>query len=110
MDKHIAVAIERRLSLEDVGLSSASPATVREFCDRFCQRLVARYLAEELSWSTADAAANGLYELMIRHCGSRVPDYAWEVYLAFDEGEIDDRADGFTRPRLLEIQSSYGIT
>src|SRR5690606_40063309 len=68
----------------------------------FCRRLVTRYLLNDLSWEDADMAANNICLLMIKDCGGRVPDYAWDVYLAFDEGEIGDRGDSFTRERILE--------
>jgi hypothetical protein len=109
VDHHIATAVERQLSLGDVGLTADdSPDVVRKFCDEFCRRLVVRYLLNDLSWDEADAAANGIYLLMIEGCGGRVPDYAWDVFLAFDEGEIGDRCDSFTRPRILEIEKEYG--
>jgi hypothetical protein len=109
VDHHIAAAVERQLSLDDVGLAATdSPEVVRKFCDSFCRRLVVRYLLNELSWEEADVAANNTYLLMIKDCGGRVPGYAWDVYLAFDEGEIGDRGDSFTRPRILEINKEYG--
>lgn len=105
MDYHIATAMERQLVLADIGLTAADPSNaVMKFCDDFCRRVVVRYLLNELSWEAADTAANNIYLLMIKDCGGRVPHYAWDVYLAFDEGEIGDRGDSFTRPRILEIE------
>jgi hypothetical protein len=109
VDYHIATAVERQLILGDIGLTATdSPDVVRKFCDDFCRRLVVHYLSNDLSWEDADTAANNIYLLMIRDCGGRVPNYAWDVYLAFDEGEIGDRGDSFTRPRILEIEKEYG--
>jgi hypothetical protein len=109
VDRHIDLARERPITIDDVGLG-ANPQveSVRAFCDAFAQRLVDRYVAGDLSWPDADAVANHYYGLMIQHCGRQMPNYAWDVYLAFDEAEIDDRGDAFTRPRLAEIQRKYG--
>jgi hypothetical protein len=109
IDPQIDIARERPLTIEDVGLGVAPQAdSVKAFCDAFAERLVQRYVSKDLSWSDADTVANHYYNLMIRHCGIRMPDYAWDVYLAFDEGEVDDRGDSFTRGRLTEIQRKYG--
>ena len=110
LDQCIDFALERPLWLDDLELGSDPPAeAVKAFCDAFAYRLVERYFAGELSWSDADAVANHYFNLMIQHCGTRMPDYAWDVYLAFDEGEFGDPGgDAFTRPRLMEIQSKYG--
>ena len=108
MDALLNIASNRMLTLEDVGLTPASgPQAVREHCDAIAGELVARYLARGVDWPQADQIANHLFELMIRHCGGRVPEYAWEVFLAFDEGEIDRRGDAHTRPRIEEIVSRH---
>jgi hypothetical protein len=108
VDSYIDLAVERQLRLEDIGLGpDPGEASVKSFCDEFAQRLVQRYFSNDLSWEDADAAANHYYLLMIHHCGSKLPDYAWEVFIAFDEGEIDERGDGITRERLVEIQRKY---
>ena len=109
VDQCIDLALERELSVDDIGQGSdPGEASVKAFCDEFAQRLAQRYLSNELSWEDADAVANNYYLLMIHHCGSVIPGYAWEVFLAFDGGEIDERGDGFTRERLVEIQKKYG--
>ncbi len=109
IDQHIDLARERPLTINDIGLGANPDAeSVKAFCDAFAQRLVARYVSNELSWSDADALANHYFNLMVQHCGSRMPDYAWEVYLAFDEAEFGDRGDTFTLSRLAEIKTKYG--
>jgi hypothetical protein len=108
-DRHFEIALDRPLTLDDLDLGSSPEADiVKSFCDAFAERLVQRYLSNGISWHDADAVANHYFSLMIQHCGKRMPDYAWEVYLAFDEGEIDGRGDSFTRQRLTEVQSKYG--
>src|SRR5262245_44882007 len=99
MDGSLEIAAERMLTLEDVGLTAAStPEAVRAKCDLIAATLARSYLSGALNWAEADTRANNIYDLMISHCGSRVPDFAWNVFLAFDEGEVDDRGDSHTRP------------
>jgi hypothetical protein len=106
----LTIAASRMLSLADVGLTEQSqPQQVRECCDQLALQLARQYLAGELTWVEADRIANHLYELMILHATEGVPEYAWDVFLAFDEGEIDDAGDAFTRPRVLSLQSKYGV-
>jgi hypothetical protein len=99
------------LTLEDIGLTTdSSPEVVRASCDEIARRLASLYEAGTLSWFAADAIANNIYELMILHCGDRVPDYAWDVFLAFDESEIDNRGDSFARARIAELNAKYGAS
>jgi hypothetical protein len=46
---------------------------------------------------------------MISHCDGKVPEYAWDIFLAFDEGEVDRRGDAFTRERVITVQRTYGV-
>ncbi len=109
MDASLEIAAQRMLTLNDVGLSAAStPHEVRQRCDVIAADLATCYLAGSLSWLDADTRANNIYDLMISHCGSLVPSFAWDVFLAFDEGEVDDRGDSYTRPRVTELMRKYG--
>ena len=108
MDSSLEISGQRMLTLKDIGLSFAStPDAVRNRCDVIAAELARRYLAGSLSWLEADIRANNLYDLMFVHCGSRVPEFAWDVFLAFDEGEVDDRGDSHTRPRVTELMRKY---
>jgi len=111
MDSFIPTAIARPLQLPDLNLGdTVSPQEVRAFCDAFARRLVERCLTGGLTWADADLAANHIFELMVQHCGDRVPDYAWEVYLAFDAGECTaPGGDAITRPFIEEIAHKCGI-
>jgi hypothetical protein len=107
--RQFELALDRPLSLDDLGLgSSPDPEVVKAFCDAFAEHLVQQYFSNSITWQDADAVANHYYSLMIQHCGTRMPDYAWDVYLAFDEGEMDSRGDSFTRDRLNAVQGKYG--
>lgn len=110
MNSLLATAIARPLKLADLDLGEASsPEDVRAFCDSFAYALVDRYLRGDLPWTDADIAANHIYELMIQHCGDRVPDYAWDVYLAFDVAECTSPGgDTITRPLIEDIARRYG--
>jgi len=105
----LEIAGKRMLTLEDVDLTTASGAdAVRERCDLIAADVARRYLSGSLEWANADTCANHIYDLMILHCDSRPPTFAWDVFLAFDEGEIKNRGDGHTRPRVAEILRKHG--
>jgi hypothetical protein len=108
MDRLMILAKERMLTLEDIALTGADSEKVKRFCDAFARKLVERYLAKELPWADGDAIANHYFQLMIEHCGREMPRYAWDVFLAFDEGEMEGRGDAFTQKRVLELQREYG--
>jgi hypothetical protein len=105
VDSLLATATERPLELADLNLGDTpSPQDVRAFCDSFARLLVDQYLRRDLPWTDADTAANHIFNLMIQHCGDRVPDHAWEVYLAFDAGECTPPGgDAITRPLIEEV-------
>jgi hypothetical protein len=108
VDASLEIAAHRMLTLDDVGLSATSaPDAVKGRCNAIAADLANQYLAGSLSWLDADTRANSIYDLMISHCGSQVPAFAWDVFLAFDEGEVDDRGDSHTRPRVTELVRKY---
>jgi hypothetical protein len=81
---------------------------VRAKCDALAAALVRAYMAGAIDWPRAATIANHFFNLMVQHCGERVPDYAWDVYLAFDESEIDGRGDPYARSRIVEVIRKYG--
>ncbi|KFN41770.1 hypothetical protein N789_14765 [Arenimonas oryziterrae DSM 21050 = YC6267] len=82
-----------------------------EFCDAFSRRVAHEYLAGRLTYASADQAMNCL-DTFCHHSTERgMPEYSWDVYLAFDEGEYlhpgdPDEVDPvakYTRPAVQEI-------
>ena len=106
MDQYIATAMSRILTLTDIKeMAHEDVQSVRDFCDAFSKRVAVRYLQDDLSWEQGDAVMNHLFNLMISHSGNRVPDFAWEVYLAFDAGEyMEPGGDATTRPLINKLQ------
>ncbi|MBL8523972.1 MAG: hypothetical protein JNN20_09805 [Betaproteobacteria bacterium] len=87
---------------------SLSPS---EFLNTFARHVAHDYLAEKLSFEVADVAMNSLSAYALKQYDVRLPSYAWEVYLAFDQGEFrhpedDDLIDPeekYTRPEIQSI-------
>ena len=98
----IDLSLARPLTVGDTGVTDVDDVeSIRAFCDRFAARLIERYLAQGMSWESADLAINRVYDLMICHCGTKVPRFAWDVFLAFDGGECSNpKGDSFTRPHI----------
>jgi hypothetical protein len=90
-----------------------SISTINEFCaqegialdrffDRFAERVANRYLAGDIEWGQGDLAMN-FASARIIHSGATAP-YAWEVYLAFDAGEINP-GPAITKPLLEKAEA-----
>lgn len=82
-----------------------------DFCDAFSRRVAHEYAAGRLSFEVADAAVNRLYFYGFHGEGNVFPEYSWDVYLAFDDGEWHRPGDPdttdpelkYTRPQIIEI-------
>lgn len=82
-----------------------------EFCNSFSRRIAHEYYADRLSFMAANRAMNRLhtYSYVTQDLG--MPDYSWEVYLAFDAGEYRHSEDAddvssegkYTRPAIQAI-------
>lgn len=60
-----------------------------QFCDAFARLSAEMYLAGEISFEEADGAVNALhwYSSMGPWGMDLLPEFSWQVYLAFDAGE-----------------------
>lgn len=92
-------------------LRSGEELSPMDFCDSFARRVAHEYAENNLSFSTADAAMNALHVYVSNEFDVRLPSYAWEVFLAFDEGEYRHAGDPegidpeqkYTRPAISSI-------
>jgi hypothetical protein len=72
----------------------------------FAKDVAEKYLAGVYSWDFGDVVMNNLYSCAYTHSDLCMPEFAWRVFEAFDEGEYihlaesDDR-DGEPRTREL---------
>jgi hypothetical protein len=55
--------------------------------DVFAKRVAKRYMRGDLSYADADAAMNGLFGYAYPGGAPEFDYLAWQVYIAFDEGE-----------------------
>lgn len=100
------------LAHEDVERFRASQGlSPGEFLDCFAKRVAYEYAADNLKFEVADAAMNSLYAYALQQYEVRLPSFAWEVFLAFDDGEFSHREDDaavdpeaqYTRPAIQAI-------
>lgn len=67
-----------------------------------------RHMVRFAETIVTESPANHIFLLMVRDCGDRVPDYAWDVYLAFDAGECTaPGGDATTKPLIEQIVTRY---
>ena len=72
-----------------------------------------RFYANTMPYDAADSAMNAIYGMMIEDAaqygdGFVLPEPAFSIYIAFDEGEYDhgngeDPVEKYTKPRIAEI-------
>lgn len=82
-----------------------------EFCDAFSRRVAHECAASRLSFEVGDAAMNRLFAFAYLGTDNILPEYSWDVFLAFDDGEYAHREDAddvdpeikYTRPQINEI-------
>jgi hypothetical protein len=96
---------------EDIFAPIAALQAYGEFCNSFSHRIAHEYAVGRLSFGIADRAMNRLHTFSYVTQDRGMPDYSWEVYLAFDAGEYQhsDDLDGVsseskcTRPAIQAI-------
>jgi hypothetical protein len=74
-------------------------------CDEFALEIAQGFMRGEYSWEFGDAAMNRLYSCAYGSADFGLPDFAFQVYEAFDEGEYrhlnQPGPDGPPRTRAL---------
>lgn len=100
--------------LEDVDVQAVMSAIGVDpvgFCDRFARMTAELYLAGTMSFDEADGAINALHAYVCSGPWEMdlLPEFSWQVYLAFDAGEFDhgvprrDPIAELTNPRLKKL-------
>ena len=88
-----------------VATASRLDISFAALCDAFARELAEGYTREEYSWEFCDAAINSLYGSAYGDSDIGLPEFAFRVYEAFDEGEYrhfdDSGPDGPPRTRAL---------
>jgi hypothetical protein len=94
-----------------VGFMARNSLSASQFLDAFARRVAHEYWDGILDFDTADAAMNSLHAYTTHQYDVRLPGYAWEVFLAFDQGEFHHREDDasvcpeekYTKPEIRSI-------
>jgi len=82
-----------------------------QFCNEFSNRVAHEYHAGRLSFEDADCAMNHLFAFAFSNLPHGLPEYAMDVFLAFDDGEFHHSGDSddvtpedkYTRPQIQAI-------
>ena len=80
------------------------------FFDMFARYIATGYLAGRFTWDSSDAAMNVISGLMV--VSPELPDFAWALFIAFDDGEYHPRtehltSDEVTRPVVKALMERY---
>jgi hypothetical protein len=99
-----------------VGFAESQGQTLVDFVNLFALTLAKGYRDKLYDFDFCDGAANWLFGFMTKEVflssnNNTIPSPAYDVYLAFDEGEYHHRGDAenidaeekYTKPRIDEI-------
>lgn len=88
LDNLISTAADHPLKRAEVeAAASALGVPVHDLFDLFACAVGRRYLSGAYSYRLADGAMNHLFGFAYAESGVGLPRVAWDVYVAFDEGE-----------------------
>src|ERR1700731_1393134 len=80
-----------------------------ELCDMFAKEVAHGYLDGSLTWRDADSAMNALSGFFFLHLPkvTPFPGYAYDVFLAFDAGEVFPEPDNerVTKKQLTSLHA-----
>lgn len=87
------------------------------FCDEFSHYVAMCYLSGTLSFEAADRAMNELFSYSYSDEDRGMPDFALQVFNAFDQGEFHHRDDShdvdpeqkYTRPILIKVFEQHSL-
>lgn len=82
------------------------------FSNMFARLIAEGYLAGRFSWESGDAAMNAIYPVML-DC-PKLPEFAWAIFIAFDDGEWHPRSvhltsDEVTRPIIRTLIDGFPL-
>jgi hypothetical protein len=79
--------------------------SLSELCEAVAREVAEGYLSATYSWELCDNAMNNLFASAYAFGDFGLPDYAWRVFEAFDEGEYvhstNPELDGERRTKAL---------
>ena len=110
MDAHDLLTAAADGSLNEAELdaiATASKSTVDELFDAIARQAAKCFLNGHCGWERGDAAMNHLFGLAYGPRDVGLTEFAWQVYLAFDEGEYIHPGEPRTR-KLLESLMAGG--
>jgi hypothetical protein len=85
------------------------------FCTEYALHIAKAFLSGRLGFDAADAAMNSLFTYSYTSADRGMPETAWDVFNAFDQGEYRKEADPagsdptelHTRPMLVEALAKH---
>ena len=72
--------------------------------DAYAREVADGFKKERYAWSACDSAMNALFSFAYAVSLSSLPDFAFRVYTAFDEGEYREGGELVTRDLLAGIE------
>ncbi|MCA1816719.1 MAG: hypothetical protein LC746_09995 [Acidobacteria bacterium] len=120
LNRFVESATETRLPFEEVvAFCQSEGMSLHDFADGFAIYVANAYLAGGMDFERGDTAMNSLFALMVsepflKRTDGMIPDVAFAIYEAFDQGEYqhpndlptDNMEEKYTRPMLKEALSS----
>lgn len=123
IEKILALANDCKLEyLDAVRIAESMQLELNEFANHFAIQLAIGYRDRKYDFEFCDGAANWLFGFMMQDffllaANNEVPSPAYEIYLAFDEGEYHHRGDAvevvaeekYTKPQINQILAKANL-
>jgi hypothetical protein len=101
----VQAGISAPLSEEGVAEACARLSVSRpDLFDAYAREVADGFKKGRYAWSACDSAMNALFSFAYAVSLSSLPDFAFRVYTAFDEGEYRDGGELVTRELLAGIE------
>ena len=118
-DEIMQKAAEEPLVKSEVDAFCAQEAvSIDAFCDALARRITTDYAKGDLPFLFCDSVANHIFSFMIAFYQKPPPEFAYSVFLAFDQGEYRRAKDPvgssleelYTKPMIAMILGGEPVT
>ena len=115
LEEILQIASERTPKVDEVNECCVlMGVTVKELCDKLSRHVAIAYANRNLDFQFCDGVMNNLMAFVVTNQHGWLPDFSFEVFLAFDSGEFYPDAvrdvspeDRFTRPMIVKLLDQH---
>jgi hypothetical protein len=117
LEDAVARASEYSLTNQDVEkFCVQNKISLADFFEAFARNVASGYVEEKQTWEFCDSAMNHIYGIVLLAKLPRFPDFCWNVFEAFDIGELmlkpgsGETPDSVTKPLIKALIANDRVT